>query len=74
ASQVGVVSKARRHRRSTADRLATAVGLLEDPAFDLFLSQDTSFADLPATMENLADDGGGSACAVVSYRAPQPEE
>ncbi|MDQ0709857.1 threonine dehydrogenase-like Zn-dependent dehydrogenase [Arthrobacter woluwensis] len=74
ASQVGVVAKARRHRRSTAERLATAVGLLEDPAFDLFLSQDTSFADLPTTMENLADGGGGSACPVVSYRAPQPEE
>ncbi|MEZ2370259.1 zinc-binding alcohol dehydrogenase [Arthrobacter sp. RCC_34] len=74
ASQVGVVSKARRHRRSTADRLDTAVSLLEDPAFDLFLSEDTSFAELPHTMENLADDGGGSACHVVSYRAPQPEE
>ncbi len=74
ASQVGVVSKARRHRRSTADRLDIAVSLLEDPAFDLFLSEDTSFAELPHTMENLADDDGGSACHVVSYREPQLEE
>jgi len=74
ASQVAVVAKARRHRRSTQERLETAVGLLEDPAFDLFLSQDTSFAELPQTMEKLAEDGGGSACHVVSYRAPQPEE
>ena len=69
-----MVSKARRHRRSTADRLDIAVSLLEDPAFDLFLSEDTSFAELPHTMENLADDDGGSASHVVSYRAPQPEE
>jgi len=74
ASQVGVVAKARRHRRSTGERLETAVSLLDDPAFELFLSQDTSFTDLPRTMEELADDGGGSACQVVSYRAPKPEE
>ncbi|OFI38599.1 dehydrogenase [Arthrobacter sp. SW1] len=74
ASQVGVVAKARRHRRSTKERLETAVRLLEDPAFELFLSQDTSFADLPRTMEKLSKDGGGSACHVVSYRAPKTEE
>jgi NADPH:quinone reductase-like Zn-dependent oxidoreductase len=77
ASQVGVVSKARRHRRSTAERLETAVSQLQDPAFELFLSADTSFADLPRTMDELARNGGGSACHVVSYPAaeqPAPEQ
>ena len=34
ASQVGTVSPARRGRRTTADRLALALDLLRDPAFD----------------------------------------
>ena len=34
ASQVGQVSMARRHRRTPADRLALALDLLRDSAFD----------------------------------------
>jgi len=67
ASQVGVVARARRHRRSTAERLELAVGLLKDPAFDLFLSPDSSFTELPHTMEHLAEHGDGNSCHVVSY-------
>ncbi|MGW9415454.1 zinc-dependent alcohol dehydrogenase [Arthrobacter cupressi] len=67
ASQVGVVARARRHRRSTAERLDLAVHLLQDPAFDLFLSPDTSFTELPRTMEALSKDSGGNSCHVVRY-------
>ncbi len=38
ASQVGTVSPARRDRRTTADRLALALDLLRDPAFDVLLT------------------------------------
>ncbi|WP_115789601.1 zinc-dependent alcohol dehydrogenase [Arthrobacter silvisoli] len=67
ASQVGVVARARRHRRSTAERLELAVGLLKDPVFDLFLSPDSSFTELPHTMEQLAAHHDGSSCHVISY-------
>jgi len=67
ASQVGVVARARRHRRSTAERLELAVQLLQDPAFDLFLSADTSFAELPHMIEHLAAHGDGNSCHVISY-------
>ena len=38
ASQVGAVSPARRGRRTTADRLALALELLRDPAFDALVT------------------------------------
>ena len=38
ASQVGTVSPARRGRRTTADRLALALELLRDPAFDALIT------------------------------------
>ena len=38
ASQVGTVSPARSGRRTTADRLALALELLRDPAFDALIT------------------------------------
>lgn len=71
ASQVGVVARARRHRRTTADRLELAVGLLADPVFDAFLSGTSPFAELPAAVQALADGELDALCHVIEY--PQPE-
>ena len=40
ASQVGAVSPARRGRRSYADRMALALRLLADPAFDALITRE----------------------------------
>ncbi|GAA3513317.1 zinc-binding alcohol dehydrogenase [Georgenia daeguensis] len=67
ASQVGAVSAARRARRTTADRLALAMRLLADPAFDAFLTSRSDLAGLPAAMERLYAGGGSPLCHVVVY-------
>ena len=66
ASQVGVVAPARRARRTTADRLRLALDQLQDPAYDLFLTGESAFADLPATMDAIADDPV-TLCQVITY-------
>ena len=62
ASQVGAVSPARRGRRSTADRLALALELLEDPAFDALLTGRSPLADLPAVLARLANGDRTTLC------------
>jgi threonine dehydrogenase-like Zn-dependent dehydrogenase len=71
ASQVGAVSAARRDRRSPADRLALALELLRDPAFDAVLTGESPFDDLPEVMAELADGSLPALCHTVSY--PEPE-
>ena len=46
-SQVGTVSPARSARRTTADRLALALDLLRDPAFDVLVTGESRFEELP---------------------------
>jgi threonine dehydrogenase-like Zn-dependent dehydrogenase len=50
ASQVGAVAPARRGRRSHGDRMALALALLADPAFDALISREIDFPDLPREM------------------------
>jgi NADPH:quinone reductase-like Zn-dependent oxidoreductase len=71
ASQVGVVARARRHRRTNADRLDLAVSLLADPVFDAFLTGSSPFTDLPAIVQGLADGSVDALCHVIEY--PQAE-
>jgi hypothetical protein len=47
ASQVGTVAPARRGARSTRHRLALALDLLRDQAFDALLTSSSPFAELP---------------------------
>ena len=54
ASQVGRVAPSRRDRRTTADRLALALDLLRDPAFDALLTGESKFEELPDVMPRLA--------------------
>lgn len=53
-SQVGAVPPARRARRSFADRLALALALLANPAFDTLITGESPFAELPRVMPALA--------------------
>ena len=65
ASQVGAVAGPMRGRRSHADRLATSLGLLADPAYDALLQGPTPFDALPAAMPRILAPGG--LCHVVEY-------
>lgn len=67
ASQVGAVAPSRRARRSRTDRLRLALELLRDPVFDILISGESAFADLPATMAGLVADPGDTLCHVVVY-------
>lgn len=67
ASQVAAVSPARRARRTTADRLAAALGLLGDNRFDTLLGRQVAFADLPAFLHRSANGGVENLCHVVTY-------
>ncbi len=65
ASQVGTVAAARRGTRSTRDRLALALRLLQDPAYDGLLDEGSAFGDLPTLLPTLADRPG--LCHVIRY-------
>ena len=67
ASQVGMVSPSRRGSRSTADRLALAMELLQDSAFDALLTGESSFQELPDVMRRLADGTLPALCHTITY-------
>ena len=67
ASQVGTVAAARRGRRTTRDRIALAVELLRDPAFDALLSGESRFDELPTVMTRLADGDLPALCHTLTY-------
>jgi 2-desacetyl-2-hydroxyethyl bacteriochlorophyllide A dehydrogenase len=67
ASQVGMVSPARRARRDFADRIALALDLLADPAFDALLTGPSRFADLPTVLPALAGGELSALCHLISY-------
>ncbi|MDZ5619195.1 zinc-dependent alcohol dehydrogenase [Nocardioides bizhenqiangii] len=67
ASQVGTVAPARSGRRSPADRLALALELLADPAFDALLTGRSPLADLPAVLARLADGDRTTLCHTIDY-------
>jgi threonine dehydrogenase-like Zn-dependent dehydrogenase len=67
ASQVSTLSPARSGRRTTADRLALALGLLRDPAFDVLLTGRSSFHELPDVMARLVAGTLSALCHTISY-------
>ena len=67
SSQVGVVSPARRGTRTTADRLALALELLHDPAFDALITGESPFDDLPDVMSRLAAGNLPALCHTITY-------
>jgi threonine dehydrogenase-like Zn-dependent dehydrogenase len=64
SSQVGSIAAAMRGRRTHRERLATALTLLEDSAFDALLEPPTEFSQLPQAMPRLLR---GGLCHVVRY-------
>lgn len=70
ASQVGAVAVRRRSHRSTSDRLALAMRLLDDPAFDLLLGGTSSWRDLPGITAALADGTAPGLCHTIDWSAP----
>jgi threonine dehydrogenase-like Zn-dependent dehydrogenase len=67
ASQVGAVAPARRSRRTNADRMAIALDLLRDPAFDALITGRSRFDDLPTVMNRLADGSLPAICHTITY-------
>jgi NADPH:quinone reductase-like Zn-dependent oxidoreductase len=71
SSQVGAVAARRRGNRTTRDRLALALQLLKDPAFDALLTADSSWRDLPEVMAGLADGTRDDLCHTINWGEPE---
>jgi threonine dehydrogenase-like Zn-dependent dehydrogenase len=67
SSQVGTLSPARAWRRTSADRLALALELLRDPAFDALLTGESRFDELPDVMARLAAGSLPALCHTLTY-------
>jgi len=67
ASQVGEVAAARRGRRTSADRRALALDLLADPAYDVLLTGESAFDELPELMGQLASGALPALCHTITY-------
>ena len=67
ASQVGTLSPASRRRHTTADRVALALDLLGDPAFDALVTGKSRFAELPHVMAQLAAGTLPALCHTITY-------
>src|SRR3954468_411743 len=67
ASQVSAISPARRGRRTPADRLALALDLLRDPAFDALVTGESRFEELPDVMPRLAAGSLTALCHTITY-------
>jgi hypothetical protein len=61
------MSPARSARRTTADRLALALDLLRDPAFDVLMTGESRFEELPGVMARLADGSLPALCHTITY-------
>ncbi len=72
ASQVGTVAAARRGRRTTAQRLALALGLLRDPAFDALLDGQSDLEELPDVLARMAAGELPGLCHSVTYAEANP--
>jgi threonine dehydrogenase-like Zn-dependent dehydrogenase len=66
SSQVGGIVPGR--ARTYADRLALALRLLADPAFDALITGQCDFDELPAVLPRLADGSLPALCHLVNYR------
>jgi threonine dehydrogenase-like Zn-dependent dehydrogenase len=67
ASQVGRVAPNRSGSRTSRDRLALALDLLRDPAFDALLTGASSFEELPEAMGRLVGGRLPAICHTITY-------
>jgi threonine dehydrogenase-like Zn-dependent dehydrogenase len=63
-SQVGTVG---RSRRTFAERLALALELLANPAFDVLVTGESEFAELPDVLARLAGGEPSALCHRINY-------
>lgn len=68
SSQVGHVPANRRAGWSRTRRQAKALELLADPVFDVLITDESAFEDLPATLPRLANDTSGALCHLIVYK------
>ena len=67
ASQVSRIGMARRARRDAAPRLATALELLTDPAFEELIAADVTFDDIGDAYAAMEKGEIGPGCVVVAH-------
>ena len=67
SSQVGTVSPARHGRRTSADRLALALDLLRDPAFDALITGESPFEQLPDVLAGMAAGTDPALSHLITY-------
>jgi threonine dehydrogenase-like Zn-dependent dehydrogenase len=67
SSQVGTVAPSRRVGRTFADRLALALELLRDPAFDALITGKSPFEELPGVLPRLAAGDLPALCHLITY-------
>lgn len=67
SSQVGTVSPARRASRTFADRLALALDLLRDPAFDALFTGESPFEQLPDVLAAMAAGTRPALSHLITY-------
>jgi threonine dehydrogenase-like Zn-dependent dehydrogenase len=74
ASQVGEIAQPRRGRRTHADRMALALRMLADPAFDALLTGESGFDELPQVMGKLASGSIPALCHTITYPADSADD
>ena len=67
ASQVGMISPARRSNRSFTDRLTLALEMLRDNAFHALLTGQSRFEELPDVLTRLTDGTLPALCHSIRY-------
>jgi len=67
ASQVGAIAPSRAGRRTHADRMALALELLRDHAFDALITGASPFDELPDVMPRVADGRIPALCHTLTY-------
>ncbi|MDT0463273.1 zinc-dependent alcohol dehydrogenase [Streptomyces gibsoniae] len=69
SSQVGTVSPRARSGRTYGDRMALALRLLADPAFDALITGESAFDELPDVLPRLAHGDLKGLCHRIRYTA-----
>ncbi len=69
SSQVGAVAPRRRDRRTPRERLALALRLLADPAFEALLGASSPYTELPAVAATLAAGDAEPLCRTIDWSA-----
>lgn len=72
ATQVGTIAPARRGYRTYGERLALAMDLLRDPAFDALITGSSPFEELPAVLAALTDGSLTALCHTITYQEGRP--